>query len=1294
VRVYDFNIVTTPRGIAAPYMVLEWLDGEPLDVWLAQRRGRPVPEAEAVHLLHAAIEGLAHAHREGVAHRDVKPANIFVVGGPQGRMTKVLDFGIAKAMQEGETATLMRTRTSSGFSAFSPAYGAPEQFRSKKFGPTGPWTDVHALGLILTEMVTGRPALEGEEPGDFLVASTEEVRPSPRLRGGAVSEAFEAVCRRALSRAASDRYADAGELLKALDAAVAAPGPPRYPTPPVAASQPTVLPQSAWTPPVAPVAPVMPPGRPQPTPAPPPAWSAPVARPPATMLAEPGALAHAMQPAAQTPAHTPVPNRVWTPGPPQVQPYGPAYPPQASTTGGLESLRANPPPVPPKRNQLYVIAGAVGTVAFLALGGGLLAYRVAHAPHLHYCLDTDVTRDGPVCLFEVAPDIVGKRFDEVTRVTEVAGRVTTVEQVNAGGVVVERQEILRDASGAVTDVKAYGQFGANAWWQKWSDGGKRIDYVDIDGTTPRHLSRDSHVTSVRVDYDPQGRRTKLVYLGPTGRPRSQSGVYAVTMEYGRTPGTPIRRVFLGTDGKPAPNSQGVAIVRRSDSEQAWGDYTLFDVDDKPILSSGFHLSRELHDATATTGTAYFGLHEEPLVASSGKSTFHEVRYAWQPSTRTYVTSYHDEQGHPHPLRGEWYFAERRTYDERGELVLREFLDARGQRMLPTTGAAAVRSVYDDKGLLVRRESVDATGAPMQSDTVEAREEFKRDAHTNPVETRYYDTAGQPLAGGRAMLRETFDERDLWLTLSSFDAKGQAAAGKSGVWTTRNRYDRLRNETESASLGSDGKPMLTAAGYATRRWTYDENDDLVGVTYLDGNDQPTMADATSWATVRMKNDERGLVIEEDYLDPHGAPFTTNEGYASIQRKRDRNGDVVEETTLDKLGQPVLRDGGYARKTTVYDKQRRPVEVALFDAGGKAVLGKAGWALERTTYDERGNAIRVDHLDTNGAPVLDAEKRASVTRTYDARGNMIQETSLDTAGRPFVPSTNTYATRKYTYDDQDNITEEAFLGADGKPVACEAKWAAVRYRVDDLGNVLELTYLDLAHNPVVSTADKVGYASKHQRFDERHRFVEGSYFDEHGKPVKGPEGAAVVRYKRDAFNHAVETSYFDGSGNPTAGKEGKIAVHAKYDDAGNLLEERFFDGTGTPQAGTDGCASYVWKYDTVGRLGEFACLDVAGNSTIAKDVGWATRRTNHDDHGDATEVTTFGTDGLLHADKEGIARRRSVFDDRHRLVQTTYFDTGDAPVHDARGAYGVRYTYGDNGKQSPATLLDASGQPLHK
>ena len=117
VKVFDFD--TTERNV--PYLVLEWLEGKELATELGERAQRgqgPYPEAEALSLVRPAVEALAHAHALGIAHRDVKPANLFLVRSARGLGLKVLDFGIAKAMQEGETATALVTKTSSGFQAF------------------------------------------------------------------------------------------------------------------------------------------------------------------------------------------------------------------------------------------------------------------------------------------------------------------------------------------------------------------------------------------------------------------------------------------------------------------------------------------------------------------------------------------------------------------------------------------------------------------------------------------------------------------------------------------------------------------------------------------------------------------------------------------------------------------------------------------------------------------------------------------------------------------------------------------------------------------------------------------------------------------------------------------------------------------------------------------------------------------------------------------------------------------------------------------------------------------------
>lgn len=130
----------SPLGVWTPYLVLEWLDGHGLDEELKRRReqGRgSLSLAEALELLAPAIDALAEANAQGVAHRDIKPANLFVARVGTRTTLKVLDFGIAKMLTDTASLTRMLETTGGSIKAFTPLYGAPEQF-DRRFGATGP----------------------------------------------------------------------------------------------------------------------------------------------------------------------------------------------------------------------------------------------------------------------------------------------------------------------------------------------------------------------------------------------------------------------------------------------------------------------------------------------------------------------------------------------------------------------------------------------------------------------------------------------------------------------------------------------------------------------------------------------------------------------------------------------------------------------------------------------------------------------------------------------------------------------------------------------------------------------------------------------------------------------------------------------------------------------------------------------------------------------------------------------------------------------------------------------------
>ncbi|MDC0667310.1 bifunctional serine/threonine-protein kinase/formylglycine-generating enzyme family protein [Nannocystis radixulma] len=216
VQARDIGTLTTPNGVWLPYMVLEWLDGRPLESWIGNDEGRPRSSErsplETFNLMDGCARALALAHGRGVAHRDIKPANFFVLGGElaPGVVIKVLDFGIAKVMQSQASTAMQATGTQ--ISSFTPTYGAPEQF-DRSYGATGPWTDVYQMALVLVEIMRGGlPALEGEQFIQFAFATQNtQRRPTPRTFGVATSDAVEAVFQKALAVRVVDRYPNMGE---------------------------------------------------------------------------------------------------------------------------------------------------------------------------------------------------------------------------------------------------------------------------------------------------------------------------------------------------------------------------------------------------------------------------------------------------------------------------------------------------------------------------------------------------------------------------------------------------------------------------------------------------------------------------------------------------------------------------------------------------------------------------------------------------------------------------------------------------------------------------------------------------------------------------------------------------------------------------------------------------------------------------------------------------------------------------------------------------------------------------
>jgi serine/threonine-protein kinase len=219
VGVVGYGMTTLAEGGAVPYLVMELLDGMPLDSFLEKHEPEP---ALALQLVRQVVAGLAYAHAQGVIHRDMKTENVFVARLADGSYcAKILDFGLAKFVDDQRWGPAQKL-TMTGAVLGTPAYMSPEQGTG---GRADQRSDVYSTGIVLFEALTGTWPFLGEDR--IAMLKMHLLSPVPKLAdtkdGLEVRPELQAVLERAMAKLPDQRFANAGEMAAALDA-VPSPG--------------------------------------------------------------------------------------------------------------------------------------------------------------------------------------------------------------------------------------------------------------------------------------------------------------------------------------------------------------------------------------------------------------------------------------------------------------------------------------------------------------------------------------------------------------------------------------------------------------------------------------------------------------------------------------------------------------------------------------------------------------------------------------------------------------------------------------------------------------------------------------------------------------------------------------------------------------------------------------------------------------------------------------------------------------------------------------------------------------
>jgi eukaryotic-like serine/threonine-protein kinase len=203
-RFYEF--INNDTGAV---LVMEFVEGTPVDMLLAEKGALPVGDAIAI--TQCMLEALVYAHGKGIVHRDIKPANL--IREPNG-VVKVTDFGIAK-IKEGGGQTGQTVLTKSGFLLGTPHYMSPEQIREPK--DAGAKCDIYSAGVVLYEMLTGALPFNSRSLPKLIDAIYRGEKQAPSALRPEIDKELEAIVLKSMHPRPEQRYETAREFFEALE---------------------------------------------------------------------------------------------------------------------------------------------------------------------------------------------------------------------------------------------------------------------------------------------------------------------------------------------------------------------------------------------------------------------------------------------------------------------------------------------------------------------------------------------------------------------------------------------------------------------------------------------------------------------------------------------------------------------------------------------------------------------------------------------------------------------------------------------------------------------------------------------------------------------------------------------------------------------------------------------------------------------------------------------------------------------------------------------------------------------
>ena len=870
------------------------------------------------------------------------------------------------------------------------------------------------------------------------------------------------------------------------------------------------------------------------------------------------------------------------------------------------------------------------------------------------------------------------------------------------GYVLRKQEF--DECGNVTCIRYCDASGKPVFCKKLGLAEQRLAYEH------------GNLTSVR-NYDAEGKLTR----------GSSDAMLSADMKYdGR--GNMISCRFIGEDGKPAPDSEGVVEWRKEFDGELCISCSFWGLDGNPVVCRwGMSSIKYTYYPNGNEKSRrFYGTDGKPCCDLTGEGG-RDYEYTPGGALRSLRILGADERP---VLSKNGYAGYRVAFDANGNEREKWYLGADGNPLMQSEGYAGYRQTFDSYG---HRLSIDYLGIDGKlcagSDNV-ARMTSSYDPFGRELERRYYGVDERPMChkDGEAGWSKRYDARGNETNLTYLAVDGRTPiATKQGFVSIVQYYDGMDRVTRTVNLGADGRPKMLSFGYAEVRQEYDEHGNVTRVSAHDTQGRLIANNKEGTAGYTSKYDATGNPVEQVYFGPDGKPTIRKDGEdagtAGWRMKYDACGRIVECQWVDDAGNPTKNVNGVFGLRKRYDNVGRVAEESYFDADWRPMTNDHGIAAIAFSYDSRGSETDRRYSDVEGGPARYDGWHVGVRSQFDERGQEILREFYDQDGKLAPDSGTAFCGFRFTYDDVGREIRREAYGVDGTMASLKGGFGVREKTYDDGGHLVSEIDYD-AHGRVMSWNANGKYSYSVSTFDTSGHEIARRYYGADRRPCKCKNEGFGWNKTYDIYGRVITTIWVGADGEPKAiDGERVYGARFEYGETGQVKVKWWIGRDGNPVSHRDGEAGTAYEYDERGnetrvqyvdasgnavaiggRIGEEKAYDADGHQVLLRFIGqdrkevncsggWSRRERSYNRNGHMTSVRFFNADGGIEKsdDDEDYYYHVDTCDDGGRVIERRFFGRDEKPSLGKNGTAGWRSSYEENGRIDRTVYFGLDGKP---